>query len=294
MAYPTELIDGLLAREPVRPAALEYLRRLNHLVVVVKYGGAAMVAAETAAAFAHDVGLLRQAGLWPVVVHGGGPALTQTMDRLGIESTFVGGHRVTDAETAEVAEMVLSGRVNKQVVSLLQRSGCRAVGLSGTDGGLVRVERHRPNGTDIGFVGRVATVDAELLQLLCENDYVPVVSSTAADDDGQPHNINADVMAGAVAAQMSADLLLFLSDTPGLLVGGRTSPRLSVSRAASLLDEGVATGGMRPKLEAALAALSAGVSQVRLVDGRRRHAVLRGIMAEEGFGTLLVAGDTPS
>ena len=194
----------LQSRAKILTEALPYLRRFRGALVVIKYGGAAMVDDGLADSWARDVVLLEHVGLQPVIVHGGGPALTRTMERMGIQTQFVDGHRVTDAESAEVAEMVLSGSINKQVVSRLHRAGGRAVGLSGTDAAMVRVRRHRPSGQDIGFVGLVEAVDTTPLRLLIESDYLPVLSSTAADSDGQPHNINADLVAGAVAAAMKA------------------------------------------------------------------------------------------
>jgi acetylglutamate kinase len=262
-------------------------------LLVVKYGGAAMGDEELAASWAGDVVQLAGDGWRVVVVHGGGPALTRTMKRMGIESTFVDGHRVTDADTAEVAEMVLSGTINKRVVSLLIRAGGRALGLSGTDAGLLQVRPHRPGGRDIGFVGAVDSVNVEPLLLLLDNGYIPVLSSTASDPQGRPTNVNADSVAGAVAAALRASQLVFLSDVPGVLVGGRLQGVLSVTEAATLLASGEAGGGMRPKLEASLEALAGGVPRVGLVDGRVRHILTGEVAAGGGMGTLVVGDDDP-
>lgn len=280
--------DELLARAAAPSDGRARLVELRGATVVVKIGGTAMVGPEAAGSWAGDLVLLQQAGVRTVVVHGGGPALTRTMERMGIESRFVDGHRETDAETAEIAEMVLSGRVNKQVVSLLQRAGGRAVGLSGTDAGTLTVVRHRPNGSDIGFVGLVERVDTALLRLLVDNDYIPVLSSTAADTDGQPHNINADVVAGAVAGAMGAAVAVFLSDVPGVIVDGEVRRVVTVEEAARQIASGVAVGGMRPKLESAVGALQAGVPRVHLVDGRERHALARELLSSDGTGTRVV------
>lgn len=280
-------------RARVLMEALPYLQLFRRALVVIKYGGAAMVDDELADSWARDVVLLEHVGLRPLVVHGGGPALTRTMRRMGIETRFVDGHRVTDAESAEVAEMVLSGRINKQVVSRLQRAGGRAVGLSGTDAGMLRVRRHRPGGRDIGFVGVVEAVDTGPVRLLLENGYIPVLSSTAADRDGQPHNINADVVAGAVAAAMGATKLIFLSDVQGVMVAGELCRTLDAGGVQRLLDEDEATGGMRPKLGAALEAIAAGVPRVHLVDGRLPHALLLEILTDRGVGTLVVGDGDP-
>ena len=290
---PSEPSPELASRARVLMEALPYLQQFRGALVVIKYGGAAMVDDELADSWARDVVLLEHVGLLPVVVHGGGPALTRTMQRMGIETRFVDGHRVTDADSAEVAEMVLSGRINKQVVSRLQRAGGRAVGLSGTDAGMLRVRRHRPGGRDIGFVGVVEAVDVKPLRLLLEGEYIPVLSSTAADADGQTHNINADVVAGAVAAAMGATKLIFLSDVRGVMVEGELCRTLDAAGAQRLLDAGEASGGMRPKLGAALEAIAAGVPRVHLVDGRLPHALLLEILTDRGVGTLVEGDKAP-
>jgi acetylglutamate kinase len=278
----------LAARARTLVEALPYLQQFRGAVIVVKYGGAAMVDGALADGWARDVVLLEHVGLRPVVVHGGGPALTRTMARMGIESTFVDGHRMTTAESAEVAEMVLSGRINKEVVSRLNRAGARALGLSGTDARMLTVTPMRPQGKDIGFVGEVGSVDAAPLHFLLQGGYVPVLSSTAADASGQPYNINADLVAGAVAAAMKAAKLVFLSDVAGVLVDGALVPVLPASRARRLIEGGDATGGMVPKLDAALRALAGGVPRVHLVDGRVPHALLLEIFTDQGVGTLVV------
>jgi acetylglutamate kinase len=281
-------VDLIALRADVLAQALPYLQQYRDEIIVVKYGGAAMGDDALADAWARDVVLLEHVGLRPVVVHGGGPALTKTLQRMGIETTFVDGQRVTSAEGAQIAEMVLSGRINKEVVSRLNRAGARAIGLSGTDAGLLRVRRHLPGGRDIGFVGEVEKVDTAALLLLLGNGYIPVLSSTAADASGQPHNINADLVAGAVAAALQARKLIFLSDVPGVLVHGELKVSLSASAARAVLDSGQATGGMMPKLQAALSALASGVPRVHLVDGRLPHALLLEILTDQGAGTLVV------
>lgn len=258
-------------------------------VVVVKYGGAAMTDDATADAWAQDVGALVAAGVRVVVVHGGGPALTRTLDRLGIRSSFVDGHRVTCADTAEVADMVLSGRINGAVVSRLQRAGVRAVGLSGTDGGLVTVRPHRPDGRDLGFVGEPAGIDPEVLEMLLDRGWVPVVSSTAADAAGQVFNINADLVAGAVAAAVGAVRLVFLSDVPGLMVAGELVETVATADVRTALASGDASGGMLPKLAAALEALQAGVAEVVLADGRTPYALTAALLGA-GPATRISAG----
>ena len=285
--------EELEARAGVLVEALPYLQRYRDAVVVIKYGGSAMGDAALADSWARDVVLLEHVGVQPLVVHGGGPALTRMMQRLGIETTFVDGHRMTTADSAELAEMVLSGRINKEVVARLNRAGGRAIGLSGTDASILRVRRHQPGGKDIGFVGQVDGVEAAPLRLLLEQGYVPVLSSTAADSMGQPHNINADLVAGAVAAAMKAEKLVFLSDVPGIMVDGELAQKVTASQARALVASGKASGGMMPKIEAALVALAAGVPRVHLVDGRLPHAILLEIFTDRGVGTLVVPDETP-
>ena len=291
MATPASRLCGRPTPAPaVGDAAV--LHALTGRVVVVKYGGAAMTDDAAADAWAADVGDLVASGTRVVVVHGGGPALTRTLARLGIESTFIDGHRVTCADTAEIADMVLSGRINGSIVSRLQRAGVRAVGLSGTDGGLVTVRPHRPGGRDLGFVGEPAGVDSEVLELLLARGWVPVVAPTAIDGTGQVFNINADLVAGAVAAALAAARLVFLSDVPGLVISGRTVGTVTREGAVAVLDSGDASGGMRPKLGAALYALDEGVDEVVLADGRAPHALMAALVTG-GAATRIVAGGDP-
>jgi acetylglutamate kinase len=285
----TAVVEELMERAAAGPDGSALLDGLVGRIVVVKYGGAAMSAPAAAAEWARDLVLLQRAGVQPIVVHGGGPALTSMMDRLGIASSFHEGHRVTSADAVEVAEMVLSGRVNKQVVSLLQRAGGSAVGLSGTDGGMIGVRPHRPDGADLGFVGWVDEFDTQLVCYLLDGGYIPVVSSTAADEEGQTHNINADTVTGELAGAVEAASVVFLSDVPGVMIADGLQEVLTAREAVELLAAGVATGGMRPKLEAGLAALAVGVPRVHLVDGRVEHAMLRRLVAGDPIGTTLIA-----
>ncbi len=284
------MIKAFLPNVPGAAAQDAPLKHLRGQVVVVKYGGAAMVDRKLADAFASDVAALVRAGARAVVVHGGGPALTRTLARLGVETSFVNGHRVTCQETAEAARMVLSGSTNQDVVARLCHAGVLAVGLSGSDGGLFAVERHAPGGQDIGFVGRVTEVRKELLLTLLGAGYVPVVSSVVTDASGQPYNVNADVVAGALLAALSAKRLVFVSDTPGVRsAAGERVPLLDAEAGRALLDDGTATGGMQPKLEASLRALAAGAERVHLIDGTVPHALLRELTSDEPTGTRLEA-----
>ena len=289
-----------IATSPTTTARVESPRAVESSVsmpvsstgVVLKFGGSVQEDGALARAWAADVALLARRGVPLVVVHGGGPELSRWMRRLGMEPQFVDGHRVTDAETAALAEMVFA-RLNKRIVHQLADAGVRAIGLSGSDGGLLRVGAHRPQNRDLGFVGAVEGVDPTPLRHLQQAGYVPVVSPTATSTDGQTYNINADVVAAAIAAALGASDLFFLSDVPGYLEESRCVPVLSVSRVRALLASETVQGGMRPKLEAALQALTAGVGRVRLLDGRTPHVVLEACDAAAPSGTLVV-DDAPT
>ena len=271
--------------------ALPYIREFHGKTVVIKYGGAAMEDPALREEFARDVVLLKYVGMNPVVVHGGGPEITTYMERLDLPVRFVGGLRVSDADTVEVAKMVLVGKVNKDIVLRLGRHGQPAVGLCGDDGLLFRVARQAaPGGEDIGFVGRIERVDVDVLTHVAQ-DYIPVVASVGADRDGNSYNINADEAAGAVAGALGAYKIMFLTDVPGWLrdpsdpssvISQATAAE--VSAALSRID-----GGMRPKLGACLDAIHAGVSFAHIVDGRVAHSLLLELFTDAGQGTKIGA-----
>jgi acetylglutamate kinase len=272
--------------------ALPYIREFHGRTVVIKYGGAAMTDARLREEFARDVVLLSYVGMNPVVVHGGGPDITAYMERLDLPVRFVEGLRVSDAETVEIAKMVLVGKVNKDIVLRLGRHGQPAVGLCGDDGLLFRVKRQTaPGGQDIGFVGRIERVDADVLTHVA-SDYIPVIASIGADSDGHSHNINADEAASAVAAALGAYKVIFLTDVAGWL-GDPADPQSVISEASAhdveqaLGDAGV-TGGMRPKLAACLEAIHGGVSCAHIVDGRVEHSLLLELFTDAGQGTKIV------
>ena len=269
--------------------ALPFMREHHGKVIVVKYGGAAMDRAGLAGSFAQDVSLLQSAGITAVVVHGGGPHVTQVSERLGIETTFVDGLRVTDAATLDVATMVLAGKLNTEVVASLVSGGVPAVGLSGVDGGLLLARRQMA--PDLGFVGEVVHVNADVLRTLTGERFVPVVASIAVDEtSGQAYNVNADVVASELAIALGAEKLVFLNDVPGLI--GPTGDLLSELSAQQCLDllsaPGVVDGGMIPKLESAVRALRAGVARAHLVDGRVEHALVLELFTPEGVGTMIM------
>jgi acetylglutamate kinase len=270
--------------------ALPYIRDFHGKTVVIKYGGAAMDDPELREEFARDVVLLKYVGLNPVVVHGGGPEVTALMERLEMPVEFVGGLRVSDPATVEVAKMVLVGKVNKDIVLRLGRHGQPAVGLCGDDGLLFRVEREAaPDGQDIGFVGRIARVDVDVL-LHVARDYIPVIASVGADDHGHSYNVNADAAAGAVARALRAYKVVFLTDVRGWLRDPR-DPESIVSEATAdqvMAELDVVAGGMRPKLAACLDAITGGVAFAHIVDGRVPHSLLLELFTDAGVGTRIL------
>jgi len=268
--------------------ALPYIREFHGRTVVIKYGGAAMTDAELKEDFARDVVLLKYVGMNPVVVHGGGPDITAYMERLGMEVKFVDGLRVSDEATVEVAKMVLVGKQNKDIVLRINRHGQPAVGLCGDDGLLFSVRKRLAGETDVGFVGEIDRVDAHVLNNIAE-DYIPVIASVGADAEGHSYNVNADAAAAAVAGAVGAFKIVFLTDVNGWRADpddpeSRISEATAAELRARLPDVG---GGMRPKLEACLGALEAGVGNAHIVDGREPHSLLLELFTDEGSGTKL-------
>jgi acetylglutamate kinase len=269
--------------------ALPYIREFHGKTVVIKYGGAAMEDEALREEFARDVVLLKYVGLNPVVVHGGGPEITGYMQRLGLPVEFVGGLRVSDADTVEVAKMVLVGKVNKEIVLRLQRHGQPAVGLCGDDGSLFRVARRTaPGGEDIGFVGRIERVNIGVIEHVA-SDYIPVIASVGADREGSSYNVNADEAAGAVAGALGAYKVVFLTDVAGWLADPADPASLISQADAAQVRDALDTldGGMRPKLEACLQAIDAGVSAAHILDGRSPHSLLLELFTDEGIGTKI-------
>jgi acetylglutamate kinase len=274
--------------------ALPYIREFRGKSVVIKYGGAAMEQADLKEPFALDVILLHLVGINPVIVHGGGPQIGSLMKRLGKEPEFVGGMRVTDAETVEIVEMVLVGKINKEIVGLINHHGGRAVGLSGKDGNLLRARKrlHRmPDGQeiDIGLVGAVEEVKAEAIRLLEERGFIPVIAPVGVGAGGETYNINADLVAGEIAAALGAEKLIHLTDVQGIKgTDGRLISTLSRKEAERLMQVGVIDGGMLPKVESALRALEGGTAKAHIIDGRVPHAILLELFTREGVGTEIV------
>ena len=283
--------------------ALPYIREFHGTTIVVKYGGSAMVDEALKSAFARDVVLMKLVGINPVVVHGGGPQIGDLLTRLNIPTKFVDGLRVTDAATMDVVQMVLGGLVNKEIVSLLNTAGGRAVGVSGKDGNLIRARRltlkrrdHLPDGAseliDLGHVGEVDHVNRGLLDTLVDSGFIPVNAPVGVGPDGESYNINADTVASAVAERLGAEKLILLTNTPGIVdAEGKTLTGLSPPAAQALIETGVVTAGMRPKVECALSAVGSGVAAAHIIDGRVPHALLLEVLTIGGVGTLLTAKD---
>ncbi|MEX2647938.1 MAG: acetylglutamate kinase [Alphaproteobacteria bacterium] len=281
--------------------ALPYMQRFAGQTFVIKYGGHAMGEAKLAESFARDVVLIKQVGINPIVVHGGGPQIGQMLDRLGIRSTFVDGLRVTDADAVEIVEMVLSGSINKQIVTAIHEAGGKAVGLSGKDGRLIEARKLRrtmrdPDSNiekilDLGFVGEPARVHPDVLRVFAGSDIIPVIAPIGVGAAGETYNINADTAAGAVARAVGARKLIMLTDVAGVLDGdGELVSRMTASDGRAMIGGNAVTGGMIPKLETCLEAVEGGIPESHIIDGRVPHVLLLEIFTEHGTGTMIVRG----
>lgn len=283
-------MDQVLAKAEVLIEALPYIQRFNRKIIVVKYGGSAMSNEELQKNVIKDVTLLKLVGFKPIIVHGGGKEISRWVGKVGKEAEFVNGLRVTDAETMEIAEMVLN-KVNKSLVSMVQELGVKAVGISGKDGGLLKVEKKYSDGQDIGFVGDVREVNPKVLYDLLEHDFLPIVAPIGLDENFATYNINADDAACAIAKAVGADKLVFLTDIEGLYkdINDKSSfiSRLTASAADQLIQEGFIGGGMLPKLNNCTSAIRNGVNRVHILDGRIPHCLLLEIFTNEGIGTAI-------
>lgn len=267
--------------------ALPYIKQFHGKTIVIKYGGNAMIDDDLKRSFARDVVLLKLVGLNPVVVHGGGPQISSTLEQLGIKSDFVDGLRVTTQETINVVEMVLGGSVNKEIVSLINAHGGKAVGLTGKDGGLIKASKI-PAKQDIGFVGKVDKVNPALVRHLEQDNFIPVIAPIGVGEEGETYNINADSVAGAIAAELQAEKLILMTNTPGVLdKQGELLTGLNDAQVASLIGDSTIVGGMMPKVECALNAVKSNVKTAHIIDGRVNHALLLEVMTDSGVGTLI-------
>jgi len=275
--------------------ALPYIQALDRKTVVIKFGGNAMVDEALKSSFAQDIVLLKQVGVNPVIVHGGGPQIGKLLEQIGKKSRFIEGMRVTDNETMDIVEMVLGGQVNKQIVSLINRHGGRAVGLTGKDGGLITARKMKLAGddsdsNDLGQVGEVEAIDPRVVTMLDNDDFIPVSAPIGAGADGASYNINADLVAGELARVLRAEKLLLLTNTPGVLdPDGNLLTGLSAADTEQLIASGVIYGGMLPKVRCALDAVKGGVATSQIIDGRIKHSVLLELLTDSGVGTLINA-----
>jgi acetylglutamate kinase len=290
-------MQELIAKADILLDALPYIRRYSGKTMVIKVGGHAMVDEELKESFAQDIVLLKFVGINPVIVHGGGPQIGQLLKQLNIESQFVRGMRVTDQQTMDVVEMVLVGKINKEIVTLINRNGGRAVGLSGKDGELILAkkltveteESGKVGKVDIGMVGEVRAINPMVIEALDRSDFIPVIAPIGVGERGETYNINADLVAGEVAEALRAEKLLLLTDVEGIRdAQGNMIPTLDIDRAAQLIREGVIGEGMIPKVECCIEALRGGANKTHIIDGRLRHAVLLEIFTREGVGTEVV------
>jgi acetylglutamate kinase len=286
-------------RAQVLIEALPYIRAFYGKRIVVKYGGHAMVKEDLKRSFAMDVVLMKYIGVNPVIVHGGGPQIGELMEKLGKVPHFVQGMRVTDAETMDIVEMVLGGKINKEIVGLINQHGGRAIGLSGKDGGLIKASRlkvRQPGSgeesplIDIGLVGKVDAINSHVIQVLDSSGYIPIIAPVGVGDEGEPYNINADLVAGEVAAALKAEKLIVLTDVEGILDEHKTLiSSLKRTDVPKLIEQGVISEGMLPKVEACLTAIEGGVRKAHIIDGRQDHTLLLEVFTNRGIGTEIVA-----
>jgi acetylglutamate kinase len=291
-------MESLIGKAEVLMEALPYIRRFYGKTFVIKYGGSAMMDAELKASFAQDIVLLKYVGINPVVVHGGGPQIDEVLDKMGITSRFVRGMRITDQETLDIVEMVLVGKVNKEIVHLVNQHGGMAVGLSGKDAGLILARKMNvkvsengepPEFIDIGMVGEIIGINPLIINSLDENKFIPVIAPVGVGQGGETYNINADLVAGEIAEALHAEKLILMTDVEGVKdKKGELLTTLKVNQARKMIDDGVIASGMIPKVECCMEALKGGVEKTHIIDGRVKHAVLIEIFTKEGIGTEVV------
>lgn len=289
-----DTMEELIKKAGILIEALPYIQRLYGKTVVIKYGGAAMVDQVLKASVMEDITLLKYIGVNPVVVHGGGPDINKTMEQLNITPQFHEGLRVTDAQTMEVAQMVLIGKTNKEIVALINQAGGKAIGVSGIDGKLIEAEQYKTeiNGvqSDIGYVGNIKRINSKVLEIIARDEYIPVVAPIGIGDDGHSYNINADTVAGEIASALKAEKLMLLTDVEGIRpskTAETIAPVLTVSAVYDLIENGIIDGGMIPKVLGCVKALESGVSRTHILDGRIPHCILLEIFTDRGIGTMI-------
>lgn len=286
-----KFMDQITVKAETLIEALPYIRDFNNKKVVVKYGGSAMLDKELEESVIKDVALLKLVGMQPIIVHGGGKEISKWIDKVGKDTEFVEGFRVTDKDTMEIAEMVLN-RVNKNLVQMVEHLGVKAIGICGKDGGMIRVTKKMPNGKDIGYVGDVESVDTEIIDTLLENDFIPIIAPVGMDEEGDTYNINADDAACAIAGAIRAEKLAFLTDVEGVCMNPEDKTSLisvlNLTEADRLIEEGVISGGMLPKVNNCTKAVRSGVGRVHILDGRREHCLLLEFFTRRGIGTAII------
>jgi len=283
-------MEKLIEKAKILIEALPYIKEFNSKIFVIKYGGSAMIDEKIKETVIEDIILMKLVGLKPVIVHGGGKEINKTLERVGIESKFFQGLRITDKDTVEVVEMVLAGKVNKSIVQLIQNHDINAVGISGKDGKTLKVTKKKVNDIDIGYVGDISRVDTGLINSLLENDFIPVIAPVGTDNKGDTYNINADYAASAIAGALKAEKLIFLTDVEGVLadINDKKSliSKITVSEVDAYIKKGIISGGMIPKVECCVKGIEAGVKNVHILDGRVEHSMLLEIFTKKGIGTM--------
>jgi len=288
-------MEALIRRAEMLIEALPYIQKLYGKTVVIKYGGNAMINEELKNSVMEDITLLKYIGMNPVIVHGGGPDINRILDKLSIKSEFVNGLRITDAATMEVAQMVLVGKINKEIVSMLNQKGGKAIGLCGIDGKLIECEQMKPivdgEEKDIGYVGKITSINSKLLELIAKDEYIPVVAPIGVGKDGHSYNINADTVAGEIAVALKAEKMMLLTDVEGVKMSEDSSDilhALTASEVYDLIDRKIINGGMIPKVLGCLDAINKGVGRTHIIDGRISHSILLEIFTNKGIGTMIM------
>lgn len=290
---PDEQIGDNLQKRDTLMEALRYIQGFQSKIVVIKYGGAAMVKEDFKTSFAQDVVLLKSLGMNPVIVHGGGPEVTKAMERYGQEANFIDGLRVTDLQSLKISEMVLSGQVNKEIVTHINAQGGLGVGLSGKDGKLITASKLEHPTADLGFVGRITRINPKLILSLISQDYIPVISPIGMGEDGHSYNINADTAASHIAGELQAQKIIFLTDVQGVLKGEQLISEMNATETRTLIQEGVIAGGMKPKVEGMLHALDKGVRSAHIINGMEHHTLIAELFTDNGIGTMIKANELP-
>lgn len=285
-------MEEVIGKAKILIEALPYIQQFNGKKVVVKYGGSAMVDDNLKMSVMKDIALMKLVGLKPIIVHGGGKEISHWLNKVEKKSTFVEGLRVTDEETMEIAEMVLAGKVNKSLVQLVGQMGLKAVGISGKDGGMISADKKKVNGKDIGFVGNINKIDSKVIDVLLDNDFIPIIAPIGLDENGDSYNINADDAACGIASAIQAEKLVFLTDVEGVLKDPTDKSsiisEMTMEYANQLIDDGIIAGGMIPKIRNCMSAMMNNVKQVHILDGRVEHCLLLEVFTAEGVGTMMI------